>query len=1050
MKEQPTWSSIFEPSVKTLILVVGSSSAVRMSSLTSRPFSVGRKAVEEHRSLLVKAEARAAELRSQVDKTDRDLTSLRKECNQLRNELEDERSRLKQNADKRQSEISISWSREREDLRRTINELRNRIEVLQHQVTENEKIFVEKESRLREEFKRKKDIAVREAREKGEAALELVKEEEKILRNKIQELTDKLEKTEISLREAAEKARKAASEHRREKEEWSSERESLETEIRSEVKKREKAERDSEQLLKQKEEEVLLSKERVVALEREQRRLQMQLEEVEDLQQKIKLMEQEASKMKEEYDHLTARYDQLEDDFVKTKAKLVQEKEQLENSLNKVKREYNELSFELNSLKDTYKSRQDNWIKEKLDMQERMKELNRRMERLKTVEQERRRLQDLVDEKETLIESYKKEEKHLKEERDRLRKRVDDFTKAMESRDRPIPWSRVSDNEDSKLSAELESTRRDYEGRMTLMSSEITSMQSQIASLVEERDNLKSQLSSAERNAEEMRTGSLKRERARHREEAEIARRKVQELRFQMEDLREQLDDSLLENKNLKLQIETDKNAFEIQLSELKSKINQLEEQKIMESTRGQTRNIAKTRLELTWEKERGELQHLLSESQKLVSDLRSRLEQTELEREKEKQAVRKQMLEMRSSTEKDHQDSRRKMSELHSSLLEIRESHAKLRGMYDRMKKEREILLKEREEWRIRLQVAMQMHSKINEIVQDVEKVSAEVSSHSEKPTLPMSPEFKETIQKVKDHFVELQKTAAVLKEDERLKRTTSFRRAVSAQEVNKAHDPIQRWNNPQRVTNYPLAPPSMIIRPPPRQKSLNRKSLSLDHTLMGTTHEQRLKIWESEGESVTSTPAGSLLSLGGYGYETDSSLPDSEYRYGGISQDRRRYRVQTPSGMTTDSEAPMSSREGSVDPGGSTESVPIAAQQHRTTLKEKLKMLRRTKSIDVASGRKIGADDSSKNAKEEKEQSLRSKISKVLKKPLGRSFSDSHKSAPALPPKGAVPDVIPSRPTAEKPLSASRGELSTRRPASQQSKRPQTPSKQKVETPV
>lgn len=104
---------------------------------------------------------------------------------------------------------------------------------------------------------------------------------------------------------------------------------------------------------------------------------------------------------------------------------------------------------------------------------------------------------------------------------------------------------------------------------------------------------------------------------------------------------------------------------------------------------------------------------------------------------------------------------------------------------------------------------------------------------------------------------------------------------RAVSAQDMSaQNNDPIQRWDKPQRVTNYPLAPPSMIIRPPPRHKSLQRKSLSLDHTLTGTTHEQRLKIWESEGESVTSTPAGSMLSLGGYGYETDSSMPDSEYR--------------------------------------------------------------------------------------------------------------------------------------------------------------------------
>ncbi|GIY18962.1 uncharacterized protein CDAR_412251, partial [Caerostris darwini] len=574
---------------------------------------------------------------------------------------------------------------------------------------------------------------------------------------------------------------------------------------------------------------------------------------------------------------------------------------------------------------------------------ERVKELSRRLERIKSAEQDRRRLQDLVEEKGTLIESYKKEEKYLKEERDRLLKKVE----ALEAMDRSAAWSHIGTG-DSKTDNQLESMKRDYEGRMTLMSSEITSMQTQIASLAEERDRLKSQLSSAERNAEEMRTGSLKRERARHREEADAARRKVQELRYQLEDVREQLDDAQLENKNLKLQIETDKNGFEIQIAELKSKINQLEEQKLLESTRGQNRNIAKTRLELTWEKERGELQHLLSETQKMVSDLKDRVQKVETEREKEKQAMRKQMLDMRSSTEKDHQDSRRKMTELHSSLLEIRESHAKLRGLYDRMKKEREILLKEREEWRQRLQTAIQLHTKISDIVKDVEKVSEVMDSNANRPNLPLNQDFKDTMNKIKQSFAELQKSASILKEDEKLKRTTSFRRAISAQDVSPSQDPMQRWNNPQRVTNYPLAPPSMIIRPPPRQKSLQRKSMSLDHALAGTTHEQRLKIWESEGESVTSTPAGSLLSLGGYGYETDSSLPDSEYRYGGITGNRRRYMVQTPSGMsamsgmTTDSEAPYSSREGSLDPGGSSESVPMAAQQQRKTFKEKLKSLR------------------------------------------------------------------------------------------------------------
>lgn len=53
--------------------------------------------------------------------------------------------------------------------------------------------------------------------------------------------------------------------------------------------------------------QVLLAKERVVAVEREQRRMQLQLEEAEQLQGKLRLMEEEADRAKEEYDQITAR-----------------------------------------------------------------------------------------------------------------------------------------------------------------------------------------------------------------------------------------------------------------------------------------------------------------------------------------------------------------------------------------------------------------------------------------------------------------------------------------------------------------------------------------------------------------------------------------------------------------------------------------------------------------------------------------------------------------------------------------------------------------------
>lgn len=55
----------------------------------------------------------------------------------------------------------------------------------------------------------------------------------------------------------------------------------------------------------------------------------------------------------------------------------------------------------------------------------------------------------------------------------------------------------------------------------------------------------------------------------------------------------------------------------------------------------------------------------MLGDTQKMVADLKERVQQVELEREKEKQAMRKQMLDMRSSIEKERQESRRKMSEV-------------------------------------------------------------------------------------------------------------------------------------------------------------------------------------------------------------------------------------------------------------------------------------------------------------------------------------------------------------------------------------------------
>lgn len=74
---------------------------------------------------------------------------------------------------------------------------------------------------------------------------------------------------------------------------------------------------------------------------------------------------------------------------------------------------------------------------------------------------------------------------------------------------------------------------------------------------------------------------------------------------------------------------------------------------------------MARTRLELAWEKERGELQHLLSETQKLVEDLKEKTESTDRDKEKDKLNLRRQLNHMREMAEKEQHENRRKMAEV-------------------------------------------------------------------------------------------------------------------------------------------------------------------------------------------------------------------------------------------------------------------------------------------------------------------------------------------------------------------------------------------------
>ena len=137
-------------------------------------------------------------------------------------------------------------------------------------------------------------------------------------------------------------------------------------------------------------------------------------------------LELELEKEHQEYEDLTAKYDLLEEDYVVIKAKLVMEKQDIEREFVTLKKEHETVEGELRTLRETFNVRQDTWIKEKLDMQERVKELEEKELRYAGDGWilERTRLKDIIEEKNQQLERLKRDEEAHRDHIDTLRRDV--------------------------------------------------------------------------------------------------------------------------------------------------------------------------------------------------------------------------------------------------------------------------------------------------------------------------------------------------------------------------------------------------------------------------------------------------------------------------------------------------------------------------------------------------------------------------------------------------------------------------------------------------
>nr|CAD7266258.1 unnamed protein product [Timema shepardi] len=403
------------------------------------------------------------------------------------------------------------------------------------------------------------------------------------------------------------------------------------------------------------------------------------------------------------------------------------------------KRELSSMEGELKTLQDTYKSKQEGWIKERLDMQERAREMEEKVARSSGGEgwtAERNRLKSTLEEKTREVDNFRREIEMLNDQMDHIKKENDELRRKLEDFDKVVKIQRNMTADTSAIDKELRETRNKllqeekcrktevaqlkmrYDGRVALISEEIQGLQAQVSRFKRERDTFRHMLEGAQKTITDLKSSPRKVKESHlstgsSNDETEETRMKVASLEQQVSCMEDELSESRLESSKLKTELISERSSWEVKMSEMQSRINELEEDRILTSGRSKIPGM-RTRMELAWHKEREEQHRLLQETSTLARDLRQTLFEVERERDKERLEAKRRLDQLKKSTEEEQDENRKKVTELQCDLLELRDAHAKLRTTNEKLRREKERSEREREE--LRQQVASKKRTEQDE----------------------------------------------------------------------------------------------------------------------------------------------------------------------------------------------------------------------------------------------------------------------------------------------------------------------------------------------
>ncbi|XP_066255061.1 putative leucine-rich repeat-containing protein DDB_G0290503 isoform X1 [Euwallacea similis] len=865
-----------------------------------------------------------------LESKNKELVTLNKQIDGLKvslQEKDNEMDRLKKDSEdlRKLRNENLSKDKKISDLENRLSKLENKYSECDKSLKDNSKDLKNKIEKEKNKTKTLEDIQNRLEKDKSQLSAQLetfnlkIKSYEDSLEQKnktikqledrlsqVSELESKLELSNKNHMNLEKKLKKVVNERENSKFDLEKRVKELQIEVQNEKKKFEILKGNSEKEQKNRDLELECLKNKIRSLEIASIGGRKQELKVDYFQESIKKLEDTIVKERQKYDDLSAKYEILEEEHVVVKAKLVMQIETLENQLTNLKKDYDQLEQELKALRETYKKKSDAWTKEKLDLEQKLRDIANL--RLNEDDIDKQRLKALFEEKQSELDQIKKEYdlihdqmEYMRKENDELNRKLNDYEKVNKvqrnisadstAMEKELKHLRIKlHNAEKTKKTEIGECKMRYENQLNLVNQEMQSLQNQVMRFKRERDNYKHMLEMAQKSMAELKHSpklsniEIGSKEKLYYDELEESKSKIANLDQQINCMEDELSEARLESSRLKTELISEKTSWEIRLLELHSKVNELEEEKVLNSGRTKIMGL-KTRMELAWHKEREEQQRLLQETATLARDLRQTLFEAERERDKERLETKRKYDQLKKSADEEQDESKRKATELQCDLLELRDAHAKLRTTNEKLRREKERYEKERDEFKTvkytRRRLENEEERKIEKIIEQVDilkQLAPELFFSKEEedtrytPTPPrrtksksresspvtgvrgssLGPEDKQQrIQGVMQMLVQgtedlrrMQKHNEDEEERERLRRS-GMRRATSteAEQVGSA-----------RYSRSTVKKVSSLER----QGSLYRKSLSLEHNLQA---EQ--KIWRNENKDSSPSLQTSSQSL-------------------------------------------------------------------------------------------------------------------------------------------------------------------------------------------